>query len=94
MDKKFYYRIVHNLISIFTIAPILIISISSPAFSTIYYIDSITGKNNNNGISIQNAWKSLAKVNATTCSPGDSILFNCDGLISKNITNYDAKAGY
>jgi hypothetical protein len=40
-----------------------------------YYIDSLTGDDANSGISPGQAWKTLAKVNATTFHPGDRILF-------------------
>lgn len=40
-----------------------------------YYVDSAEGKDANSGLSRSQAWKSLDKVNATTFSPGDKILF-------------------
>ncbi len=42
-----------------------------------YYIDSIAGNDANDGLSPFTAWQSLKNVNATTFTPGDSILFNC-----------------
>jgi hypothetical protein len=39
-----------------------------------YYVDSIAGNDDNSGTTPANAWKSLAKVNATTFLPGDRIL--------------------
>jgi hypothetical protein len=66
------------------LAGALLISICVSAFSksqtsSNYYVDSISGNDNNNGMSPSNAWKSLEKVNSTVFKPGDSILFkaNC-----------------
>lgn len=39
-----------------------------------YYLDSDRGNDNNPGTSVDNAWKSLQKVNHTTFKPGDCIL--------------------
>ncbi|WP_244864870.1 S-layer homology domain-containing protein [Paenibacillus sp. J23TS9] len=46
---------------------------------TTYYIDSTGGDDNNDGMSADSPWKSLDKVNETTFSPGDKILFKSDG---------------
>lgn len=43
-----------------------------------YYVNSISGNDNNSGTSPAQAWKSLAKVNAMNVKPGDKILF-CQG---------------
>lgn len=40
----------------------------------VYYIDSIAGNDARAGTSPETAWKSLAKINATTFRPGDRIL--------------------
>ncbi len=42
--------------------------------SNSYYIDAVGGNDNNNG-SINNPWRSLNKVSATTFLPGDNIYF-------------------
>ena len=41
----------------------------------VYYIDSIAGNDMNDGHTPATAWQTIAKVNATNFSPGDSILF-------------------
>lgn len=41
---------------------------------TTYYVDAIAGDDSANGTSEATAWKSVAKVNASSFSPGDSIL--------------------
>ncbi|MFD0714494.1 right-handed parallel beta-helix repeat-containing protein [Paenibacillus sp. GCM10027626] len=43
-----------------------------------YYVDP-AGSDTNNGLSEGTAWATLAKVNATTFSPGDRILFKAGG---------------
>jgi len=48
--------------------------------SKTYYVDSSTGNDANGGLSAAQAWQSLDKVNDTTFSPGDRILFKA-GLI-------------
>lgn len=43
-----------------------------------YYVDAVGGSDSAAGTSTAAAWQSLAKVNATTFSPGDQILFHTD----------------
>ncbi|MGG1555413.1 DUF7594 domain-containing protein [Paenibacillus ferrarius] len=52
------------------------------ANNTTYYIDSVSGNDSNNGTSSSTPWKTLAKVNATTFQPGDSILFKSGSVWS------------
>ncbi|HPS55024.1 MAG TPA: hypothetical protein PLP05_05455, partial [Sedimentisphaerales bacterium] len=40
-----------------------------------YYVDSVGGNDNNNGLSQATAWKSITKVNAHVFGPGDRLLF-------------------
>lgn len=49
---------------------------AAPAFATntTYYVDATNGSDSNTGTSQATPWKTLAKVNATTFSQGDSIL--------------------
>ncbi|MGO4371740.1 hypothetical protein AB4Z21_13295, partial [Paenibacillus sp. MCAF20] len=44
------------------------------ALGSTYYVDSVAGSDTNDGLSSSQPWQSLAKVNATTFSPGDRIL--------------------
>ncbi|MFE4570752.1 CBM96 family carbohydrate-binding protein [Paenibacillus chitinolyticus] len=50
------------------------------ASGTAYYVDSAAGNDANSGTSQAQAWKTLAKVNATTFQPGDQILFKSGGV--------------
>ena len=54
-------------------------AISKPQAASNYYVDSISGDDNNNGLNPNTAWKTLDKVNSNVFKPGDSILFkaNC-----------------
>src|SRR5437016_3591468 len=45
-----------------------------------YYVDSVQGSDANAGTSPAAAWKSLAKVNATTFLPGDQILLKSSSI--------------
>ena len=40
--------------------------IISDAWSATYYVDATNGNNSNNGLSMSSAWKTIAKVNAST----------------------------
>jgi parallel beta-helix repeat protein len=42
---------------------------------TVYYVDATYGNDSNNGLSEATAWQTIAKVNRSWFSPGDSILF-------------------
>ncbi|MFA6486432.1 MAG: peptidoglycan-binding protein [Candidatus Magasanikbacteria bacterium] len=45
------------------------------AASATYYVDATSGLDANNGTSIATPWKTISKVNNTTLSPGDTVLF-------------------
>ena len=47
---------------------------------TPYYLDSLSGRDDNSGVSASAPWKSLSKVNSTTFHPGDRILFKSAGV--------------
>jgi hypothetical protein len=47
--------------------------ISAHAYT--YYVDAVSGNDNNAGTSMSSAWKTVSKVNSRTFGPGDSILF-------------------
>jgi hypothetical protein len=60
---------------------IIAVLLTSAAMSlaTTYYVDSQNGNDGASGTSAGAAWKSLAKVNATTFG-GDTVLFACGGV--------------
>ena len=49
--------------------------VETKASGTTYYVDVANGNDSNNGTSQATAWKSIAKVNEESFSPGDNILF-------------------
>ncbi|WP_320668699.1 right-handed parallel beta-helix repeat-containing protein [Patulibacter defluvii] len=51
---------------------------TASAANTTYYVDAAGGSDANAGTSPEAAWKTLAKVNATTFSQGDKILLHSD----------------
>jgi hypothetical protein len=53
--------------------------------ATTYYVSS-SGSDANNGTSTGTPWLTLAKVNATTFSPGDNILFKSGEVFSGSLT--------
>lgn len=90
------------------LALLFIITISSTTWATDYYVNSITGNDNNNGKSEAQAWQSLDKVSNARLKPGDHVLLAkgqeftgtieweyIKGKRSKPIviSNYDANSG-
>ncbi len=59
---------------VFLWAPAMAGQNPSTAPARTYYFDSAAGKDSNTGTAPASAWKTLAKVNATTFLPGDRIL--------------------
>jgi hypothetical protein len=53
----------------------LVLLLSSFAFPTTYYVDSKSGRDDNNGTSIASPWKTISKVNSFHFNAGDEILF-------------------
>ena len=55
------------------------LSLGAPAWAATYYLDAASGDDGRAGTSEALAWKTLAKVNAAICQPGDSILLKSGG---------------
>jgi len=60
---------------VFSISFLLIIFVSIPVYGATYYVDASNGNDSNNGTSQATAWKTISKVNSSSFSPGDYILF-------------------
>jgi hypothetical protein len=58
------------------------VSAQAKPAGTSYYVDSANGNDSNRGTSPEAAWKSLAKVSATTFKPGDRILLKSGSVWS------------
>ncbi len=56
------------------------IFVSSLAGAATYYVDSAAGNDANNGTSTSTPWRSIAKVNARSLLPGDTVLFKRGGF--------------
>jgi hypothetical protein len=54
---------------------VVMLLLAIPASATTYYV-AASGSDVNSGTSVGAAWQTIAKVNASAFSPGDSILFN------------------
>jgi len=54
--------------------------------SATYYVDATGGNDSNNGLSNTTAWKTIAKVNAASFNPGDTILFKRGGTWRETLT--------
>ena len=52
----------------------LIVLVCPPLWSVTYYVDSSGGDDHNNGTSMNSAWRTIAKINASKFSPGDILL--------------------
>ncbi len=68
-----------------TLLSILIIHFSMLSFAATYYVSSI-GNDSNSGLTTSQAWKTLAKVNATTFKAGDQVLFQKGDAFYGSIT--------
>lgn len=60
---------------------ILILHSSIYCKATTYYVSN-KGSDSNSGLSITLSWKTLAKINFSTFSAGDSVLFNCGNIFN------------
>lgn len=54
-----------------------------------YYVKN-GGNDTLNGLSDANAWANLSKVNSSTFSPGDSILFKCGSVWRESLLKYES----
>jgi hypothetical protein len=73
---------------------LLICLYANLAYATTYYVDSLGGSDSNTGTSSSTPWQTIAKVNAQTFHPGDSILFRAGDIWREqlNISNSGANA--
>ena len=60
------------------------VSFSTPVTSFTYYVDSVNGSDSNPG-TLAEPWKTVAKVNATTLHPGQSVGFKSGGTWQESL---------
>lgn len=98
MIKNMLRKIVSNLLAIMILLIPAVDALGSDIFvqaseisdygyygGQIYYVDSFTGNDSNDGLSTDHAWKSLDRVNQQEYQPGDQILFKSGGVWSGRI---------
>ena len=56
----------------------------NPSAGRTFYVSS-DGDDDADGLSAENSWKSLDRVNSAVLAPGDSILFHCDDIFRGNL---------
>jgi len=64
---------------VFWLLPLLLAITGRPAWAARYYLDAAAGNDARSGLSPEQAWKSLQKLNATTFQPGDELLLKRGG---------------
>lgn len=67
--------IFYNKITFSAICALIAICTSSVCWSTTYYVDAAGGNDSNAGTATNSAWRTISKINTSTFSAGDSILF-------------------
>ena len=71
---------------------VLLLGLSGTARATDYYV-SPSGNDANSGTSPGEAWQTISKVNSTTFSPGDSILFEGGEMFSGSLSFSSTDSG-
>lgn len=69
-----------NIMSIRTVGTLFVaiavfFSFSARAWAATYYVDAMSGNNANNGLTTETAWQNATKINSTTFTAGDQLLF-------------------
>ena len=56
------------------------LSHAGQANGTVYYVSSSAGNDGNNGLSVENAFRTVGKVNSLNLQPGDQVRFKCGDI--------------
>lgn len=67
--------------------------LSPSAQAVIYYIDAVTGNDNNSGTSTDSPWRTPSKVSNTRFKPGDQVLFKGGQVHSGNLAFSSTDSG-
>ncbi len=73
-----------SLLLVFTLVFSCMSTISFAGTGTTYFIDSVSGNDENSGTSPSNAWKTIEKASEKTYCAGDKILFKAGGVYEGN----------
>ncbi len=65
-----------------TCSTVLVAIVGGSVFGAQFYVNSVTGNDNNDGTSPRKSWLSLEKVNAAQLQPGDCVMFSAGGAWS------------
>lgn len=72
--SKYRSPVFYFILSLFFAISFLLIK-PSASYAATFYVDSVGGNDSNSGTSIDQAWKTISKVDSTVLSPGDEVLF-------------------
>lgn len=81
INNNYFYRI-YTVDKAFNYSSGYLLSTNSNHPPTNYYIDATSGNDANAGTSINNPWKTINKINATTFYAGDSVLLKCNSVFT------------
>jgi hypothetical protein len=70
-----------------TFAFLAMLALPISAAGTTYYVDASLGNDSSNGRSTATAWRTISKVNRSSFSPGDQILFRRGGVWREQLRN-------
>lgn len=78
-------------ISVLAIAGAFVLTVSAPALSKIFYVDSLNGNDAWSGESASpgandGPWQSLSRISVASLVPGDSVLLKCGGVWYETLT--------
>ena len=88
-----YYSLISVCFTLLTVPAMSAGQIQVPAAGTCYYVSSTGGNDQADGRTPQAAWRSLARVNAATLQPGDSVLFRRGELWRGQLIPHSGAAG-
>lgn len=72
---------------------LLVVACTMPATAATYFVSVSTGSNTNDGRSPATPWRTIAKINATTFLPGDSLLFRRGEVWKDTLLLYFTESG-
>ena len=73
--KRQNLNLIHKALLVLLVSLFLITLTSTTSYATDYYVDATGGDDSNDGLSPEEAWKTISKVNSMNYNSGDSILF-------------------